>query len=257
LFENKNDINTYKPDNIRNTYNGSSTAYKKDYIHYDINYPKNDYLKEKIQLKKIDEHDEPIMKKDEEHNLLTRSKSNHSFRYSLIQVSDKKNDSEKYNSIQNNNNIDKVQLFKDLPATSKYKINTENNQQHYLNNKEYKQNNNSQITNDYKRNKIISTNYKYEPKFRHFYQNYSRNELNRDNFSPDEYNHYSYQSDFNIKKNNLYFNYLNKETEKPEINKDKNYNINYNNTKPNATKELRKREDINNKYILIILFFIL
>ena len=248
LFENKNDINTYKPDNIRNTYNGSSTAYKKEYIHYDINYPKNDYLKEKIQFKKIDEHDEPIMKKDEEHNLLTRSKSNHSFKYSFIQVSDKKNDSEKSNFIQNNNNIDKVQLFKDLPATSKYKINTENNQQHYLNNKEYKQNNNSQITNDYKRNKIISTNYKYEPKFRHFYQNYSRNELNRDNFSPDEYNHYSYQSDFNIKKNNFYFNYLNKETEKPEINKDKNYNINYNNTKPDATKELRKREDINNKY---------
>ena len=77
FYENKNDIINYNPNNIRKNYNNnSSIAFKREYVHYDVNYPKNNYLNDRIQLNKNNEHDEPILKKTEENNLLTRSKSN-------------------------------------------------------------------------------------------------------------------------------------------------------------------------------------
>ena len=90
--------------------------------------------------------------KTEENNLLTRSKSNHFFRASFIQVSDKKDEPQTSNYNINNYNIDRIQLFKDLPDNSKYKFDNENTDYNYLKNKEQNQNINNNVSYDYKRN---------------------------------------------------------------------------------------------------------
>ena len=245
FYENKNDIINYNPNNIRKNYdNNSSTAFKREYVHYDVNYPKNNYLNDRIQLTKNNEHDEPILKKTEENNLLTRSKSNHFFRASFIQVSDKKDEPQISNYNINNYNIDRIQLFKDLPDNSKNKFDNENTDYNYLKNKEQNQNINNNVSYDYKKNKIIETNFKYEPKFRQNYQNNTRNDYN---YGLSEYNPNTYQSNINSYRNNLYLNNMNKPIEKYEVNKSSNFNNN-NNSRPVITKELRKREEINNKY---------
>ena len=247
LYDNKTDKYNYNPNNIRNNYNNNtSTSNKMEYIHYDVNYPKNNYLNEKIQLNKNNENNEPIVKKTEENNLLTRSKSNHFFRASFIQVSDKKDDSKSYINNTNSNNIDRIRLFQDLPEKTKYKYDKENTDYNYLNYKDKNQNINNKVSNDYKKNKIIETNFKYEPKFRQNYQYNTRNDSFRENFGLKEYNHNTYQSNINSLRNNLYLNNLNKPIEKYEVNKSTNYNNS--NAKPIVTKELRKREEINNKY---------
>ena len=241
LYENIDDLNNYNLNNIRNNYNNnSSTASKREYVHYDVNYPKNKYLNERIQLNKNEKHDEPIIKKDEKNNLLTRSKSNHAFRASFIQVSDKKDEPQTSNYIINNN-IDKIRLFQDLPDNSKYKFDNKNTDYNYIKNNQQNQNINNKVPYDYKKNKIIETNFKYEPKFR---QNYQYNTKNDSNFKE---NYNTYQSNINNNRNNLYLNNLNKPIVKYEITKRSNYNNN-NNAKPVVTKELRKREEINNKY---------
>ena len=242
---NKKEINNYNQHHFRNN-NDVLSPNKKEYLSYD-NYSNNKNLKENNRFNSNNELNKPT-KKDERYNILTRSKSNHSVRYSFIDFSDKKYDIFKSNFIKEDNINDNSEINKVSPDPAKYKIsNIEKNDNNYLAKKEPKQINN-QTYNDYRKNSIINNNNSYKPHLmpNNKYHN-KRNSLYSNNHILMESIQNSYQN-INGNENNFHINDLNKVDEKQEINCEKNNDINNKIEKPFVVEELRKREEINNKY---------